>query len=96
MSLGKVFEVEENSIRPKDNNQYYNADLHRYVQQGEWQEKYDTCYFKHSFDGQDEFCIKDPIKQIRKWIIVIEQDYDKKVTSYGLDNEIYSGIFTCC
>ncbi|CAF1272756.1 unnamed protein product [Didymodactylos carnosus] len=52
-----------------------------------WWMTYDTIYYRHPTDpNRDEFCIKSNT-QILKWVIVIEQPYDTKVTQYGLNTE---------
>jgi hypothetical protein len=33
----------------------------------------------HKLDNENEFCIKNPEKQIIKWVVVVEADHDRKV-----------------
>jgi hypothetical protein len=96
ISMGKVFLVDDYSIRKFPNNKRFNADLERFIRNGDWSAQYDTCYFKHYIDSRDEFCIKDPAKQILRWVIVIETPYDRKISLYGLDYELNSAAFGCC
>jgi hypothetical protein len=95
--MGKVYQVEECLIRPHPNNMSFNHDLQQYVMKGEWSTEYDTCYFKHHTGSKDEFCIKDPAKQILRWVIVIEAPHDRKLSAYVLDTELLdSGLCGCC
>jgi hypothetical protein len=91
ISMGNVYPVEEHSIRSYAGNTMYDNDLRQSVTKGEWSNNHDTCYFKHSIDSKDEFCIKDPKKQILRWVVVIETPYDKNIDAYGLDKELGSG-----
>jgi hypothetical protein len=95
ISMGKVFSVEETSIRTYPSSTLFNPDLKRFVSNGDWHQEYDTCYFKHSTESKDEFCIKDPEKQIIRWVVVIEAPHDKKIASYGLDVELEAGPCGC-
>ncbi|CAF2804844.1 unnamed protein product [Rotaria sp. Silwood2] len=95
ISMGKVFEVDEDSIRSRSNNNVEPV-LQPFVQNGEWHAEYDTCYFKHHIESKDEFCIKDPEKQILKWVVVIEPPHDRKISAYGLDTELNSGPCGFC
>lgn len=81
--MGKVFEVHRGRI---DSNT---------VSSGAWHSKFDTCYCSHPNDNLDEFCIKDPDKQIIRWVMVIEKEYDPKVEKLGLDTEFDSTQFIC-
>jgi hypothetical protein len=83
--MGKVYEVEREAITRK--HPQFNADKFNYVHYGKWQADYDTCYMIHEHDNRDEFAIKDAVKQIVKWVIVIEQDFDPKVEKYELLTE---------
>jgi hypothetical protein len=96
ISMGKVFMVNEHSIRKYPNNKRFDANLERFVRNGDWSTEYDTCYFKHHTESKDEFCIKDPANQILRWVVVIEEPYDKKLDLYGLANELDRGSFSCC
>jgi hypothetical protein len=49
----------------------------------------------HEHDNRDEFAIKDAAKQIVKWVIVIEQEFDRKVERYGLLTEFDSTQCGC-
>ncbi|CAF1608050.1 unnamed protein product [Rotaria magnacalcarata] len=40
------------------------------------QQEYDTCYMIHDAETRDEFAIKDPERQIVKWVIVVEKEFD--------------------
>lgn len=93
--MGNVFEVDESLIRQTPNNSSYDYDLHRYVHDGEWSKKYDTCYFRHSTESKDEYCIKDPATQILRWVVVVEAPHDRKIYSYGLATEINSAACGC-
>jgi hypothetical protein len=93
--MGKVFSVEETSIRSYPSNTLFDPNLKRSISNGDWQQEYDTCYFKHSTESKDEFCIKDPEKQIIRWVVVIEAPHDKKIASYGLDVELEAGPCGC-
>ena len=94
--MGRVFQVEKQSIYVTANNPYYNRDLHDFVRHSLWHDEYDTCYLNHNFDqSKDEFCIKDPVKQIIRWIVVIHEQYDAKVRHYGLDTEFNSTQCSC-
>ncbi|CAF4189465.1 unnamed protein product, partial [Rotaria magnacalcarata] len=57
------------------------------------QENFDTCYVIHEHDNRDEFAIKDATTQIMKWVIVIDQAFDRKVEKYELLTE---SDFTIC
>lgn len=46
-------------------------------------------------ENKDEFAIKDPAKQIVRWVIVIEEDFDPKVEKYGLLTEFDSTKCGC-
>ena len=96
IKMGKVFIVNDYSIRRSADNPAYNAELHHFVQSGEWQENYDTCYFQHQYDSRDEFCVKDPANQIIRWVIVIEPAHDEKLSRYGLEEELSSGVCSWC
>ena len=52
----------------------------------DWWSTHDTSYFCNSDPRLDEFCVKSP-SQILRWIMVIENGFDSKVFSYGLDRE---------
>ena len=41
------------------------------------------------------FCIKDPDKQIIRWVMVIEKEYDPKVEKLGLHTEFDSTECIC-
>jgi hypothetical protein len=94
--MGKVYPINSYSIRSHPNNTRFNPDLCEYVKEGKWSDEFDTCYYRHHKDVRDEFCIKDPNKQILKWIVIIEAPYDRKLSSYGLDAELKSGRYGCC
>lgn len=93
--MGTVYQVEQDLIRRQDNNPYYEPALHQYVANGNWSHDCDTCYFKHTDESKDEFCIKDPATQIRRWILVIEDPYDRKLFLYGLHEELSSSLCGC-
>jgi hypothetical protein len=85
--MGNVYEFHKKSIWPVEKNPDYDRGLHNFVKSSAWHEDYDTCYMNHEYDNLDEFCIKDPKKQIIKWVAVIDKEHDKKVAQYGLDTE---------
>lgn len=95
--MGRVFSVEKHLIQQDKNggNASYNPAIHRFVQNGEWHAKYDTCYLIHGNDNLDEFCIKDPDKQIIKWVVILEKPFDKKVELYEMDIEFDSTKCGC-
>jgi hypothetical protein len=80
-----VYEIEPKYIAK--GNPSFNAELYDFVHHSEWHAEYDTCYMTHSNDRLDEFAIKDPDKQIVKWIIVVDEEFDNKVERLGLEYE---------
>ncbi|CAF1312937.1 unnamed protein product [Adineta ricciae] len=96
IDMGKVYVTEKRFYDTKPGNPFYNAGIHRFVGNGEWHVEYNTCYSIHDDDNLDEFCIKDPTKQILQWVIVIEDSFDRKVKLYGLDTEFDSTECGCC
>ncbi|CAF3413255.1 unnamed protein product [Rotaria socialis] len=58
-----------------------------------WKE-YDTVYYNHPNDSRDEFCVKST-DQILKWVMVVNEEYDKKVRNYGLDTEFSDTTCGC-
>jgi len=46
-------------------------------------------------ENKGEFCIKDPEKQIIKWVVVINRACDVKVAEYGLDTEFLDTKCDC-
>jgi hypothetical protein len=93
--MGKVFEFNKNEIYPIGRSNSFDKKKHSYVRNSEWQNEYDTCYMNHETDNKDEFCIKDPRKQIIKWVVVVDRQYDPKVVQYGLDTEFDSTKCNC-
>jgi len=81
--MGDVYVTKRQSIDPN------------FVTNGAWRDQYDTCYCVHPDDNLDEFCIKDPKKQIVKWVIVIKEEHDPKVKKLGLDTEFDSTAYGC-
>jgi hypothetical protein len=59
-----------------------------------WWDDYDTVYYNHENDDRDEFCIKDPA-QILRWVIIVDEEHDTKVTEYGLDTEFDDTFCSC-
>ncbi|CAF1264779.1 unnamed protein product [Rotaria sp. Silwood1] len=47
---------------------------------------YDTVYLNHDKEDKDEFCVKDA-SQIKKWVIVVGNEYDTRPEKFGLINE---------
>ncbi len=94
--MGNVFEFHKQSIDTTDlRNPYYDRDLHNIISLSAWHKDYDTCYMNHNDESKDEFCIKDPEKQIIKWVVVVEKIHDVKVTEYGMDTE-FDETECCC
>ena len=91
--MGKVYEVERNQIDRK--HAKFDEKIYDYVHHSKWKTDYDTCYMIHQQDKKDEFAIRDAQKQIVKWIMVIEQDYDPKVERFGLLTEFDSTECGC-
>ena len=91
--MGKVYEIEREVITR--NHPKHVAEKFEYVHHGGWQKEYDTCYMIHEHDNRDEFAIKDAAKQIVKWVIVINEDFDSKVERYGLLTEFDSTVCGC-
>ncbi|CAF2775284.1 unnamed protein product [Rotaria sp. Silwood2] len=46
----------------------------------------DAVYLNHENEDKDEFCVKDA-SQIKKWVIVVDQQYDTRPKKLGLINE---------
>ena len=95
ISMGRVFQVDVGLIRDH-RSPHFKPELRKFVEQGRWHEEYDTCYFNHAKDSLDEFCVKDTSKRILRWVVVIEPPHDKKLSAYGLDNELNSDFLGCC
>lgn len=93
--MGKVFEFDKDEVYPNPGTRHPNMQLRNFITSSEWQQNYDTCYMNHQANSKDEFCIKNPKKQIIKWVVVIEEQYDGKVSSYGLDSEFDSTQCLC-
>ncbi len=93
--MGKVYQFEKQSVIRHVNNPYYDPRLHEFVRSSQWHDEYDTCYLNHDNESKDEFCIKDPVNQIIRWIVVIHDPYDAKVKQYGLDTEFNSTLCSC-
>lgn len=91
--MGKVYEVSRNKIDPK--HPMYDPNVYEYVTKSKWKQDYDTCYMLHDDERRDEFAIKDPHKQIVKWVMVIDEQFDRKVKLYGLDEEFQSTRCYC-
>jgi hypothetical protein len=92
--MGKVFEFDKNTIYLTRNPRHDKA-LYSFVRSSEWQKDYDTCYMNHEDESKDEFCIKNAKKQIIKWVVVVDERYDKKVAQYGLNTEFDSTQCYC-
>ncbi|UJR07833.1 hypothetical protein I4U23_012116 [Adineta vaga] len=95
IQMGRVFEFNKETIYPPTKNAPVDRYLFNYVRKTEWTEEYDTCYMNHPDESKDEFCIKNPKKQILKWIVLIDEEHDTKVKKYGLDTEFDSTICQC-
>jgi hypothetical protein len=83
--MGKVYKIEREVItkgHPRLDLKEYD-----YVHHSKWQADHDTCYMLQNPESTDEFAIKDSEKQIIKWVIVIEEDFDPKVERFGLLTE---------
>ena len=91
--MGKVFEVEREVITRTHSR--HNSQIFEYVHRGQWQNDYDTCYMIHEHDNRDEFAIRDAAKQIVKWIVVIDEEFDPKVERFGLATEFESTQCGC-
>ncbi|CAF4556432.1 unnamed protein product, partial [Rotaria sp. Silwood2] len=91
--MGKVYEVHRNLIHKKHT--LFNRQVYDFVHRSKWQHDYDTCYMIHEHDDRDEFAIKDPERQIVKWVIVVERPFDYKVARYQLDTEFDSTKCGC-
>jgi hypothetical protein len=91
--MGKVYEIEREVItkgHPRLDPKEYD-----YVHHSKWKADYDTCYMLQNPENRDEFAIKDPEKQIVKWIVVIEEGFDPKVEKYGFITEFDSTVCNC-
>jgi hypothetical protein len=83
--MGKVYEVDREVLMK--GNSRYNDKIYQFAHEGQWKKEYDTCYLIQESENKDEFAIKDPAKQIVKWVVIIEEKFDKKVEEYGLATE---------
>lgn len=79
--MGRVKEVTYNKISTVQNSKA-------------WWKNFDTVYYNHKDDNRDEFCVKDPA-QILRWVIVVDEKSDVKVTQYGLDTEFEDTWCNC-
>ena len=93
--MGKVLEIQKHQVYWTRNSVTYDANLVDFVLSSKWHADYDTCYLNHDKENKDEFCIKDPVKQIIKWVVVVDKSYDKKVEQDGLDTEFDSTACFC-
>lgn len=93
--MGKVFEFDKRTVYPIKGKSRRDEKLRDFVKLSKWHEEYDTCYMNHEIENKDEFCIKDPEKQIIKWVVVVDQASDPKVGQYGLDTEFDSTRCYC-
>ncbi|CAF1228572.1 unnamed protein product [Rotaria sordida] len=91
--MGKVYEVDRDHIA--NNHPNFKKEIYEYVHHGGWQKEYDTCYMIHHDDFRDEFAIRNANKQIVKWVMVIDQQFDSKVEDYGLITEFDSTKCFC-
>lgn len=91
--MGKVYEVERTRI--DRNHPDFDRDIDDFVHHSKWKNEYDTCYMIHPEQEKDEFAINDAEKQIVKWIMVIEPEFDPKVDKYGLLTEFDSTKCGC-
>ncbi|UJR11837.1 hypothetical protein I4U23_016017 [Adineta vaga] len=93
IEMGKVYLIEKDLINNgKGKTSRYDAVTHQFVSNGDWRTEFDTCYCIHRDENLDEFCVKDPATQIRKWIVVVTENFDPKVKCYGLDTEFDSTV----
>jgi hypothetical protein len=91
--MGKVYEIEREVITK--NHPRLDPKEYDYVHHSKWQADYDTCYMLQIPESTDEFAIKDPEKQIVKWVIVIEEGFDPKVEKYEFLTEFDSTECNC-
>lgn len=95
IEMGKVYEAHDGISRGRNGDPRFDPREREYVMSGAWANDYDTCYFRHFDESQDEFCIKDPEKQIRRWVVFIEGQYDRKLNDYRLFSELDSSMCGC-
>ncbi len=61
----------------------------------QWWNEYDTVYYNHQDETRDEFCIKNS-SQIIRWIMTIDEKFDKKIHNYGMYTEFDDTKCGCC
>ncbi|CAF3514349.1 unnamed protein product [Rotaria sp. Silwood1] len=61
-------------------------ELHTVRNTDQWHPDFDTVYYNHEDDQRDEFCVYDE-KQVLKWIIVVDEEFDQKSNEYGMNQE---------
>ena len=93
--MGRVFEFDKHTVFRTEKTTGLDRKKHQFIRSSEWHAEYDTCYMNHDNESKDEFCIKDPAKQIVKWVVVIDRAHDEKVEKYGLDTEFDSTKCFC-
>jgi len=71
------------------------SQLHQVKDSNAWWNEYDTVYLNNDEEKRDEFCIKDS-SQIIKWVIAIDDQYDRKVADYGMNKEFADTVLGCC
>lgn len=95
IEMGQVYPVDGEVIRKDFDSPRYDRQKDMDMREGKWAAEHDTCYYRHPEESRDEFCIKDPKRQIRRWVIVIEGQHDRKLMTYGLGTELSSNMCGC-
>lgn len=95
IKMGKVFEFNKTTIYDVPRGERRDKKTYDMVTNSKWQDDFDTCYMNHREEEKDEFCIKDPRKQVLKWVVVVNKGNDPKVADYGLDTEFDSTRCFC-
>jgi hypothetical protein len=80
---GAIIAAEIRMGNVKEVKQY---ELHTVRNTDRWYPEFDTVYYNHENDQRDEFCVYDE-SQILKWIIVIDEQFDRKSHEYTMDQE---------
>ena len=70
-------------------------ELHKVQDSNVWWDEFDTVYYNQRDEKRDEFCIKSS-SQIIRWVIAINDQYDKKIYKYGMINEFDDTACGCC
>jgi len=82
-----VLEIDMRKVHVVDAKEIYGQSGKKQSEYSQWQRQHDTCYVIHSDSQNDEICIKNSRKQIRNWLVIIEEYFDKKIPEYQLDTE---------